>query len=183
MTSSACSAFVSSEAASDLDGNRVVALSDFQREMIELFVHASQVLGVPKSIGEIYGLLFASAEPLTLDQVVEMLQISKGSASQGLRLLYNLNAAKKVYVPGDRRDHYVAELRLRHLVSGFLRERVQPHLESGLERVQHLATYTKGSKEEMDEAKFVADRLNRLRSWHKRAEQLVPLAQKILSVG
>lgn len=172
---------MSSDVAPDLDSNDGIALTAFQREMIELFVHAAQVLGVPKSIGEIYGLLFASRDPLTLDQVVDLLQISKGSASQGLRLLYNLNAAKKVYVPGDRRDHFVAELRLRQLVSGFLRERVQPHLESGLERVADLSNLR--TSLDPEEGDFAEERIKRLRSWHKRAEQLVPLAQKILSVG
>jgi hypothetical protein len=53
-----------------------------------------QVLGVPKSVGQIYGLLYASLEPLSFSDIVERLEISKGSASQGLQLLRSLGAIK-----------------------------------------------------------------------------------------
>jgi hypothetical protein len=51
-----------------------------------------QVFGVPKSVGQIYGLLYASPEPLSFSDIVERLDISKGSASQGLQLLRSLGA-------------------------------------------------------------------------------------------
>lgn len=156
-----------------------VSLSAFQRETIELFVHATQVLGMPKSIGEIYGLLFASLDPLTLDGIVDLLAMSKGSASQGLRFLHNLNAVKKVYMPGDRRDHYVAELRLRSLVTGFLRERVEPHMDNGADRLTRLEALPTESPEE---AQLAFERIKRLRSWHKQSDRLIPVVRKILAV-
>jgi hypothetical protein len=51
-----------------------------------------QIFGVPKSVGQIYGLLYASPEPLSFSDIVVRLGISKGSASQGLRLLRSLGA-------------------------------------------------------------------------------------------
>ena len=48
------------------------------------FADAVKVLGLPKSVGEIYGSLFISREPVSLDDLVERLGMSKGSGSQGL---------------------------------------------------------------------------------------------------
>ena len=45
-------------------------LEIIQREVIALFVNGVRVLGLPKSIGEIYGLLFISPDPLALDVIV-----------------------------------------------------------------------------------------------------------------
>ena len=61
--------------------NPVPRISDLESELILFFVNAAQAIGLPKSYGEIYGLYYASDEPLTLDEVIERLQISKGSAS------------------------------------------------------------------------------------------------------
>src|SRR6187549_540687 len=111
-------------------------LSTVEVDVIGLFVNAVKMLGMPKSVGEIYGLLFISAEPLPLDALVERLNISKGSASQGLKVLRAFGAVKQVYVGGDRRDHYTAETELKKLAAGFIREEIKPRLESGGERLQ-----------------------------------------------
>ena len=52
--------------------------------MIDVFVRAASLIGLPRSIGEIYGLLFCTPQALSFDELVERLQISKGSVSQGL---------------------------------------------------------------------------------------------------
>ena len=51
-----------------------------------------QIFGVPKSVGQIYGVLYASPSPLSFSDIVDRLEISKGSASQGLALLRSLGA-------------------------------------------------------------------------------------------
>src|ERR1700689_637831 len=72
-------------------------------EVIHIFVQFAGVLGQPRSVAEIYGLLFASHQPLAMDTLIERLNLSKGSASQGLKYLQELGAVRTVYVAGDRR--------------------------------------------------------------------------------
>ena len=78
----------------DLDSRR--ALDSFQLQAISFFVHAFAALSLPRSIGEIYGLLFSTEEALSLDDIIERLRISKGSASEGLRWLRSLGAVNPV---------------------------------------------------------------------------------------
>jgi|TARA_B110000438_G_scaffold274783_2_gene295237 DNA-binding transcriptional regulator GbsR (MarR family) len=148
-------------------------LTTFEQEIIELFVRGAQLLSLPKSVGEIYGLLYSSEHPLTLDQIVELLRISKGSASQGLRFLSGLAAVRKVYVPGDRRDHYEAEVRLRRLGEGLLRERVDPHIQSGQERLERLEVLAD------DLSPHLKERFQRLKKWHTRARRMMPFLRRI----
>lgn len=150
-------------------------LSVFEQEVIEIFVRGAQLLSLPKSIGEIYGLLYASENPLTLDQIAELLRMSKGSASQGLRFLSSLAAVRKVYVPGDRRDHYEAEVRLRHLGEGLLRERVDPHIQSGQERLERLESLTDNLSPHLQE------RFKRLKKWHSLARRMMPFVRRVFS--
>ena len=113
-------------------------LDDWEDAVIDLFLNAANSFGLPKSYGQIYGLLFCRDHPLAMDEVMELLQISKGSASQGLRSLRQLGAISSVFEPGERRERFVAEIRLRKLVGGFLREQADPHLDKGVSRLEQI---------------------------------------------
>ncbi|MEM9237311.1 MAG: hypothetical protein AAGB14_11070, partial [Verrucomicrobiota bacterium] len=83
-----------------------IRMNDLERQVVDVFVDGVKVLGMPRSIGEIYGMLFIAPEPLSLDDLVNRLSISKGSASQGLRTLRDLGAVKETEVKGVRRTYY-----------------------------------------------------------------------------
>jgi DNA-binding transcriptional regulator GbsR (MarR family) len=147
--------------------------------MIDVFVRAAGLIGLPRSIGEIYGLLFCAAKPLTFDELVERLQISKGSVSQGLKVLRQLGAVKLHYVPGSRRDHYEPELSMKRLVRGFIKDQFEPHLSSGAQCLESLETLI---AEEADDAlrTHALARLGTLRSWQERTHKLMPIAMAVL---
>src|SRR4051812_18667237 len=111
--------------------DRTRGSTGFERECVEFFADFVQVLGVPRSIGQIYGLLFSSPEPLSFTDIAERLDISKGSASQGLQSLRALGAVVSVSGENDRRERFEPELGIRKLVSGVLRERVEPVITDG----------------------------------------------------
>jgi DNA-binding transcriptional regulator GbsR (MarR family) len=153
-------------------------LMPFQRECINLFVRAAQVLSIPRSVGEIYGLLYSSRDPLAMDDIIHSLEMSKGSASQGLRWLRDIGAVRTSYVPGDRRDFFEAETELRKLVFGFLRDSVEPHLQRG---VDHLAR-ADNTIESIGDARvkqFAENRMNKLRQWHKLFSRILPLLARL----
>jgi DNA-binding transcriptional regulator GbsR (MarR family) len=151
------------------------ALSAFQREVIDLFVHAAQAVSLPRSIGEIYGLLYSMHDPVTMDDVIARLRISRGSASQGLRWLRAIGAIRPAYVNGDRRDHYVAETELRRLAGGFLREQVERRLDSGAMRLERINAVLA----EEEDPDFATGRLRKLRRWHTLIRGLLPLFRRI----
>jgi DNA-binding transcriptional regulator GbsR (MarR family) len=153
-------------------------LAPFQRECINLFVHAAQMLSIPRSVGEIFGLLYSSSEPLAMDDVIEKLSMSKGSASQGLRWLRDIGAVRTSYVAGDRRDFFVAETELRKLAFGFLRESIEPHLDRGVDyltRVEEAIPELQGA----EARRFADGRLRKLRRWHRFASQILPLLLRV----
>jgi len=153
-------------------------IGEWELSVIELFVRAAQLIGVPRSVGQIYGLLFCRDEPMSMDGVMGALGISKGSASTGLKTLRQIGAVKTTFVIGDRRDHFAAELKLRKLVAGFINEQVQPHLDGGVERLEHLETLV-GGLEEADQA-TARRRLEILRTWHSKMSRLTPIIRKML---
>jgi HTH-type transcriptional regulator, glycine betaine synthesis regulator len=105
-------------------------LTPGEQAVISVFVQLAQAMGMQRSLGEIYGLLYATPEALAFQDIVDRLGLSKGSVSQGLRFLRTVGAIKPVVVAGDRREFFEPVLELRALVGGFLKERLNPELES-----------------------------------------------------
>ena len=151
-------------------------LTDLEREVIELFVRMADVLNLPRSVGEIYGLLFISPEPLCLDDCRIRLNISKGSTSQGLKILRSFGAIRTVYIPGDRKDYYVAETSLRKMASGFAGEQIRPHVESGKERIERIRQLLF----EQEEQEELLEKVEILENWQKRAGKTLPLVLKLI---
>jgi len=153
-------------------------LTDLEREVIELFIRMADMLNLPRSVGEIYGLLFISPEPLCLDDCRIRLNISKGSTSQGLKILRSFGAIRTVYIPGDRKDYYVAETSLRKMASGFAGEQIQPHVHSGKERIERIRELLEEHGSE--EREMLSEKIDLLENWQKRAGKTLPLILKLI---
>ncbi len=154
-------------------------LDPLERQVVDFFVDGVRVLGLPRSIGEIYGLLFISQSALSLDDLVQRLAISKGSASQGLRLLKSLGAVREVESVTERRTYYEPAVELKRLVGGFIREQIRPHLESGKTKIGRL-TATAQDIGDPARRKFLGERVERLESWLRSGGRVLPVIQKLL---
>ena len=146
--------------------------------MIDLFVRMAQMIGLPKSIGQIYGVIYSSAEPLNLEEIAKKLEISKGSASQGLKFLRSTGAVDVVPVEGRRSEHYIPETSLRALATGFLKEQIEPHLDHGVDRLARLRKLADGL--DLKDNELLCERIGRLETWHGRAISLLPFALRFL---
>jgi DNA-binding transcriptional regulator GbsR (MarR family) len=113
-----------------------------------------------------------------MDTLMERLNMSKGAASQGLKLLRSFGAVRTTYVAGDRRDHFLADFDLSHFATGFIKGELQPHLDSGLLRMQRLEQLIAESPAESREV--AENRLARLRHWHEKGQAMLPWILKFL---
>ena len=178
-------------------------VASFERAMVEFFVEAADMLGLPKSVAAIYAVIFASPRPLSFAEIETRLHLSKGSVSQGLRFLRQIGAIRaaegsekpeighgelKAYslkpTAADARAAvaaYEPDMELRRLVARLLKERIEPQL-SGSDRklAQLVATVPFADR---DESRLVSARLKQLQSWHRKARKLVPFAKTVLALG
>jgi DNA-binding transcriptional regulator GbsR (MarR family) len=150
-------------------------LTNLEKGIVTLFSDGVKVIGLPKSVGEIYGLLYARSEPLSLDELVSSLEVSKGTGSQGLKVLRELGAVKEVETGDTRKTYYEADVELKSLVGGFIREEVRPHLKSAKTKLDALRLMDGADSDHLK------SRLDKLDSWRAKAGLLLPLLQKILA--
>lgn len=147
-------------------------LNELEVEAIEMFINFLRLIGLPKSVGEIYGLLFVSPRPMAMDQIMGRLDISLGAASQGLKLLRSLGAVRVVYERGDRRDHYVADLELSRFATVFIKEELQPRMETASERIRRMEQSLASLPSK--ERRATQQRLDRLKHWLDKGQKILP---------
>lgn len=161
-------------------------LTEVEVKIIEVFVQITKLLAIPKSVGEIYGLLFCSPEPISVADLTGKLGISKATASYSLRFLANINAIKVSKEFGVRHDLYTAETSLRKLTFGFLSERVEPFVKERAEDLKTLAELGESmpseTAEEKAEKKFMKERVRMLAGWQRNARGVLPLVRKFFKV-
>jgi DNA-binding transcriptional regulator GbsR (MarR family) len=148
-----------------------------EQEIVVIFSDIAELFGNPRSHGAIYGLLFIAEMPLTMEEIVQRLNISKGSASQGLRYLEEFHAVNRLREKGTRSHHYAARLELKPLISGFFRQRLLPKVRETGDRLQRLSALLPSLSQDL--RKTAEHRLDRLNQWHRQASLMLPLAKKL----
>ena len=153
-------------------------LSELEIEAIEMFINFLKLIGLPKSVGEIYGLLFVSTKPLSMEDLMDRLKISLGAASQGLKLLRSVGAVKVIYTPGERRDLYVADLELSKFATSFIKEELTPRMDRALERIRRMEKLAETMSPEERKASF--QKIERLKHWLVRGQKMMPWILRFL---
>ena len=147
-------------------------LTELEVEAIEMFINFLKLIGLPKSVGEIYGLLFVAPRPMAMDEIMGRLDISLGAASQGLKLLRSFGAVRVVYERGDRRDHYVADLELSRFATAFIKEELQPRMEVAAQRIKRMEEALAGLSAK--ERRATRERIERLKHWLEKGRKILP---------
>ena len=133
---------------------------------------------MPKSYAQIYGLLFISPRPLSMEGLIERLQISRGSVSQGLKFLRNIGAVKMVDYNGERSMHYVAMAELRKLSERFLKNEILPRIADSEQKL--LAINRSITRLPVAERKKMESHIFMLQSWTRTGQRVLPLLMKLL---
>ena len=155
----------------------------FESEVVAFFVDAADLLGVPKSVATIYGVLFASAAPLSFGDIEARVKFSKGSVSQGLRVLREVGAIKETNgaaVKTRHVQHYEPDMALRKLILRFIDQRLQTQLDTGSDRLGRIHAAVPAGEEEA--AAVLRKRIKQLSGWHEQTRALLPVIKTFLNL-
>lgn len=129
------------------------------RRFVEAWGAMGSLWGVNRSVARVHALLMANEEPLSLDDIANQLQISKGNASMSLRDLRTFGVVRQVEAPGDRRDFYVTEPDVWIMFFRILRERKRREFDPALEAIHRLVEAPGASGEVRGRLEQMADLL------------------------
>lgn len=146
-----------------MSGSLTAAREDFLRAMGRI----SDFWGFNRAMGQIYGLLYLSPEPLSLDDISSQLSMSKGNVSLNARALERWGLIRRLDYRNDRRDYYEAEVDFWKIVRDILRERDKKEFDQALSTVSTCLQNVRGGKPASDdaEAAFVEARLENMQQF------------------
>ncbi|RME44065.1 MAG: ArsR family transcriptional regulator [Chloroflexi bacterium] len=151
------------------------ALERARANLIQGVGRISSFWGLNKAMGELYGLLYLSPEPMTLDEMAEALGISKASVSIHMRALERIGMVRKVWKVGDRRDYYEAEVDFWEIAKGIFRQREAREFDQALSSVTESLEMVQqaGADHNNELVQFYLDRLGHMQDFFKTLDTLV----------
>lgn len=79
--------------------------------------------GINKAMAQIQALLFITPNPLSMEEIMEELKISRGNTSMNLRQLMDWGIVSKELVPGERKEYFTTEKDVQELTRIIAKER------------------------------------------------------------
>ena len=151
------------------------SVHELQHGTMETMGRITSFWGFSKIMGQLYGLLYLSPKPLTLDEMAENLSISKGNVSINIRALERWNMVRQVWVKGDRKDFYEAETDFWKIIRGVLKEREKKEFDQALCSIGGLRKRGEEihKKAKSAETAFTVDRLKKLEDFISTMDQMV----------
>jgi DNA-binding transcriptional regulator GbsR (MarR family) len=107
-------------------------------KLIQTWGQLSAHWGINKTMGQIHALLMVSAEPLTTDDIMDELAVSRGNVSMNLRNLVEWGVVHKVYMPGNRKEYYASEKDVWKMALQIARERKRRELDPMIQSLKTL---------------------------------------------
>lgn len=150
-------------------------LQQARSTFIEGMSRISSYWGFPKAMGAIYGAIYLAPNPISLDELVEQVGVSKGAVSTSVRGLERLGLVHKHFQLRDRKDYYVAEADFWRVVKTILKEREKSEFARALNAVtESLNLVNEATQpEEAELAAFYQKRLGAIKSFFDSLDSLV----------
>lgn len=106
--------------------------------------------GISRTMAQIHALLLVADKPLSTEDVMEQLSISRGNANQNLRELITWRLVEKVILPGERREYFTAEKDIWEVTRRIVEERKKREIRPLLQALDKLqkAEITEGDPAE-----------------------------------
>ena len=106
-----------------------ILLADLLGRLIEFW-------GFKRNMGRVWAILYLSPAPLTAQELRELLDLSAGAVSMTLAELGRWSVVKKLWVPGERKDYFAAEVHVWKMVSRVFAEREGAEIGNAIETMQ-----------------------------------------------
>lgn len=145
-----------------------------KEKFIETWGTLGSQWGVNKSIAQVQALLLISPRPLTTDDIMEELKISRGNANMSIRQLLDWGIVYKKSVAGDRKEYFIAEKDVWKWALKIGNVRKQRELNPVLDLLKNISENSEKAKTE--EEKEFAKQIKDLNAF---TQQLGNLADKV----
>ncbi len=127
--------------------------------------------GINKTMAQIHALLLIAPEPLSMEDVMEELHISRGNASMNLRALMDWGIVYKEFKQGERKEFFTSEKDLDELAVKIAQERSRREIKPALKVLKDVSTSVK--EDNSAEAKHFTEQTAKLYDFVLKADNML----------
>lgn len=149
-----------------------------REEFIQIWGGLGSNWGINKAMAQIHALLMATEQPLTTDEIMEELQISRSNANLNLRALLDWGLIYRKHVAGDRKEFFVAEKDMWSVAVKIIRERRKREVDQVVKELQQLSKFEASTVEEKN-FKHLLEEMNGLSEMILKMSDLLERADKM----
>lgn len=124
----------------------LATLDEAREDFVSQWGAIGNAWGINRTMAQIHALLMTSPEPMSTDEVMEELRISRGNANTNLRDLVGWGLVRSVLRKGERKEYFEAEKDVWKMFCIIARERKRREISPAMEVLQRCAEKTKGLK-------------------------------------
>ncbi|WP_449386940.1 GbsR/MarR family transcriptional regulator [Chryseobacterium lineare] len=128
-------------------------LSEAKEKYIQTWGTLATNWGINRTMAQVHALLLAEGKPLSTDEVMEKLSVSRGNVNMNIRNLMDWGLVRKELVKGDRKEYFVAERDMWYLFKQLVKERKKREIEPVLNSISELKNIDEKTE---DAQKFTA---------------------------
>jgi len=144
-------------------------LSDAKQQFISSWGAFGTHWGINRTMAQIHALLLVSPDPITQDEIMEQLSISRGNVNMNIRDLISWSLVERIIVSGERKEYFSAEKDIWKVVKQIVKERKKRELEPMLKLLDQLEN-VEGDKRDKNIKSFV-DTVSSIKKLGKQADK------------
>ena len=131
--------------------------------------------GINKAMAQIQALLFISIKPLSMEEIMDDLKISRGNTSMNLRQLMDWGIVTKEFVAGERKEFFTTEKDVQELVRQIAKERSRREIQPVLKVLKELSSIKDDTTAKTKEL------IKQTKALHNVAETANTMLQKLIT--
>ncbi|HMQ89478.1 MAG TPA: transcriptional regulator [Flavilitoribacter sp.] len=113
--------------------------------------------GINRTMAQIHALLLVAPDPLSADEIMEELQISRGNANMNIRALIDWGLLFKTLKTGDRKEYFIAEKDMWEVMKCIITQRKKRELEPMLKVLDEISAVDGNAPEDQEFEKVIQD--------------------------
>jgi DNA-binding transcriptional regulator GbsR (MarR family) len=128
-------------------------LIEAQKQFIASWGAFGSYWGINRTMAQIHALLLVSPDPLSQDDMMEHLSISRGNVNMNIRDLIDWGLVTKILIPGERKEYFSAEKDIWKVATQITKERKKRELDPMLRLLEQLGN-VEGDKKDKHVKQF-----------------------------
>ena len=122
-------------------------LKEAKLQFIEAWGKLGSEWGINRTMAQVHALLLITPEPISTEEIMEQLSISRGNANMTIRDLINWGLVEKQLKPGERKEYFYADKDTWNIARQVARERRKRELEPVIKVLNELTKVEGDSKD------------------------------------